>query len=404
MSVAVALPRQRSGLAPAEVAGLAAIGLIWGCTPLLVKLVVGHVPALWLVTGRIWAGLVVVLLFLRLQHRELPRDARTWIHLTVLGTAGTAVPWIVLAWAQQSMSSSLAAILLAPLPATTLALAVASRLERLSWTRAAGIGLALFGTLAIVGGQLGDGRTRLGAVVAAGLCTVLFAFGSVYAKRHLSGVSGVTVAAGQLLPAAIVVVPVTLLASPAPAWGRMPLAAWVAWLAVGALSTGFAYAVFYGLVDRMGASAAQLSCYLTPPVGALAGFFLLRERLGVSIVVGSLVIVVGLLVAQRGSARVAVPAPEPAHRRPHRSVRRPGRGRGVRRPGRDHGVRPPGRDRGVRRPGPDRTGPLAARLPGAPGGSRPAGSGRPPATAGARRGHAAIHRRRRGRVGASSRH
>ena len=280
-----------------EPLALVLLGAVWGITPMLIHLVVDHVAPLWLVTGRVWSGLAVVLVVLRLRGARLPRDPRVWLHLTVLGTVGTALPWVLMGWAQQSMSPSLAAVLAAPLPATTMALAVAGRVERVTPARVAGVALALFGTLAIVGGELG-GRTPVRALVAATVCTLLFSFGTVYAKRHLRGQPGITVAAGQLVPAALVVLPAALLADGVPQWSGVPLAAWVAWLAMGALSTGLAYAIFYAIVDRSGPTTAQLACYVAPPVGALAGWLLLREPLTSRTLMGMAIVTAGVWVSQ----------------------------------------------------------------------------------------------------------
>lgn len=297
------LPRNplRSRSLPWEPLGLVLLGAVWGCTPLLIGVVVEHVAPLWLVTGRVWSGLAVVLVVLKLRGARLPREPRVWLHLTVLGTVGTALPWILMGWAQQSMSSSLAAVLAAPLPATTMALAVAGRVERVTPARVAGVALALFGTLAIVGGELG-GRTPVRALVAATVCTVLFSFGTVYAKRHLQGQAGITVAAGQLVPAALFVLPAALIAGGDPQWSGVPLAAWAAWLAMGGLSTGLAYAIFYAIVGRSGPSTAQLACYVTPPVGALAGWLLLREPLSSRTLLGMAIVGAGVWVSQRRTA------------------------------------------------------------------------------------------------------
>lgn len=276
---------------------LVALGTIWGVSALLIKLVVQHVPPLWLVTGRVWTGLAVTLLLLGLRRQRLPASGRVWWHLVVLGTLGTAVPWLLATWAQQSLSASLGAVLAAPTPATTLALAAAAGVERITRRRVLGLLAALAGTLAIVGSGLDGGGPLVAVLVTAGT-TVLFSFGTVYTKRYLTGVPGITVATGQLIASAVFVLPITLLVGEAPGWGALPLGAWILWLILGAVSTGLAYVLFYGLVDRVGPSMAQAVSYLSPPVGAVVGWVVLHESLGLEVAFGSAVMLAGVWLSQ----------------------------------------------------------------------------------------------------------
>ncbi|MDX1658451.1 MAG: DMT family transporter [Nitriliruptorales bacterium] len=279
----------------------AVIAAVWGVTSLGIKFVVTHVAPLWLVAGRVWTGLAVVLVVMALRGRRLPTSRRTWAHLAVLGSLGTALPWLLVAWAQASVPASLGAVLAAPLPATTLALGAAAGLERVTTRRVVGFALALAGTLWLVGGGLSEGGPPL-AVATLALTTLLFSFGTVYTKRYLGGLPGVTIAAGQLVASAVFVLPFLVFAGAPPVWGAVPLAAWGAWIALGAIGTGVVYALYYGLIDRAGPAAAQLAAYLVPPLGALAAWLVLNEELTVSVLLGTAVILAGLVVMRREQA------------------------------------------------------------------------------------------------------
>lgn len=320
LAASLAAPAGRTSFGTADLAQLALLGAIWGLTPLIIKTVVTTIPPLWLVAGRSLSGLVVVLLFLRARGWRLPVQGRVWLHFVVLGTIGSAVPWAIAAWAQQSLSSSLGAVLAAPIPAATLLIGAAAGVERMSRHRLVGLVLATAGTLAVVGGEVGGGGP-VDAIVAFGLVTLMWGFGSVYTKRTLDGVPGLVIAAGQFTVSSLVLIPLAALAGPAPAWGAVPVAAWLLWLTLGGISTGWAFAVFYDLMGRVGPTAAQMTCYITPIVGAVAGWALLREPLGLELVAGGALTLVGMwLIARQGEsspdgAVVATdPLPEPAVR------------------------------------------------------------------------------------------
>jgi hypothetical protein len=86
--------------------------------------------------------------------------------------------------------------------------------------------------------------------------------------------------------------------------------------ALGALGTGAAFLVFYTLIERVGATNTTLVTYLIPLVAVIAGAVVLGERLGLAALVGGVLIVGGVWLAQRGTRTGIEPRPGP--RRPRR--------------------------------------------------------------------------------------
>ncbi len=71
---------------------------------------------------------------------------------------------------------------------------------------------------------------------------------------------------------------------------------WLMFLAV--FSTVLSYIWFTNGVDKIGATAAATYVFLVPPFGILAGWLLLDEQLGWSLLVGFVLIVAGVLMSQ----------------------------------------------------------------------------------------------------------
>jgi len=85
---------------------------------------------------------------------------------------------------------------------------------------------------------------------------------------------------------------------------------WLIFLAV--FSTVFSYIWFAEGVDRIGATAAATYVFLVPPFGILAGWFLIDEQLGWSLLVGFVLIVLGVLITQSETIESqSKTAPEP---------------------------------------------------------------------------------------------
>lgn len=304
---ATARPAQRNErFTPIDVTLLGALALMWGLSFLLISVLLSALTPLWINAARAAVGSLALLTILRIRGVRLPRDRRTWGHLVVLGTMTNAIPWTAIAWALQFLPSGLAALIMALVPTSTLIVAVAVRLEHLTTTRIAGLLLALGGVAVIIGEDLDD-TGRLLAILAAIGATLLYAFGSVYAKRRLSGRHRpLSIAAGQILAAALVTTPVAFAWSQPPAFDRIDGAVILSLLALGALGTGVAFVAFYRLIERVGATNATMVTYLIPVVAVTAGSLVLGERLGVAALVGGALVIAGIRLSQRTGRPTAI--------------------------------------------------------------------------------------------------
>lgn len=121
------------------------------------------------------------------------------------------------------------------------------------------------------------------------------------------------ISTAQLLCATAMMVLVTLLVGDAP--DRLGAATVGAMLVLGALGTGFAYLLFYGLVRSAGATTAASVTYLVPLFSTLLGVLVLSEELLWHEPVGALVVLAGVAVSQTGArtpAGIRAVSPLPA--------------------------------------------------------------------------------------------
>ncbi|AEW93070.1 putative integral membrane protein [Streptantibioticus cattleyicolor NRRL 8057 = DSM 46488] len=122
--------------------------------------------------------------------------------------------------------------------------------------------------------------------------------GWIYVRRTLSdtGSSSLSLSTGQLLVGTLQLAVVTPLFTAAPtAW---PVTSVLAVTALGALGTGFAFLLQYGLVKEAGPTIATMVTYLVPVIATAAGVFLLHEHLSWNEPVGALVVLFGAALTQ----------------------------------------------------------------------------------------------------------
>ena len=191
------------------------LSLAWGTSFFFIKIALDTLQPLTLVAIRLligWLGLVVILRFRGLKY---PRDLATWRHLIFMGVANTAIPFVLITWAESGVNgvdSGLAAVLNSTVPIFSIMIAgVVLRTERLRIGSIGGVLVGFVGVILLLGqdftGEFGKLVPAI-AVIAASLC---YAISSIYGRENLHDVNPVVAAAGQLLVAAILLVPAAVL-------------------------------------------------------------------------------------------------------------------------------------------------------------------------------------------------
>ncbi len=283
---------------------LGVLALAWGSSYLFIKIGVETLPPLSLVAGRLVIGLAVLIVVVAATRTPLPRDPRTLGHLAVLGAVNIAIPFWLIGWAEQHISSGLTGILQSTSPFFTLVLAASFvHDEHITRGRLAGIALGFLGILVLSAGNLADAGTAAGAqrllgelgVVAASLA---YAIGNTYARRTLRETRPLVLATGQVGWALAMVLALAFMVDGGVTLPGVP-EAWFAIGWLGAVGTGFAYLVFFRLLTRWGPTRASLVAYLLPVVAVVLGVVVLGETVDATFLAGAVLIVAGIWVVNR---------------------------------------------------------------------------------------------------------
>jgi drug/metabolite transporter (DMT)-like permease len=275
---------------------LVVLSCIWGNSFLFTKVTVEEVPPLTLVEGRLILAGAVLLLLLRGLGLSLSLTPRLWAAITFMGLVNNVIPFALITWGQQHIDSSLAAILNATMPLFTVIIAPLWIKERLTGERALGVLIGFAGVFVLLGADLGAiaESSTLGqlAVIAA---SAGYAVGFVFARRYLQEREPVVFAAGQMVVASALLLPVAL-AVDTPFDLRVSAKAALAWTALGVVSSGLAYIIFFWLIQRLEALEVSLTAYLIPLVAVFLGWLVLDERLGANSFGGLVLIVLGVFI------------------------------------------------------------------------------------------------------------
>jgi drug/metabolite transporter (DMT)-like permease len=240
-------------------------------------------------------------------------DRVLWRQGAVQGVAHLAGPFLFLTFAYQHASAGYISLLVATVPLVTALLAhLFLPNERLGMGLLAGFVIAALGTgVLIASGESGlatAGEPLLGAVLAMG-AVALIAGSSVYAKRDAGRYDPIQLTAIQMVIGAVV------LTATVPFFGdvKWDLGAkgWalMVFLALGA--TVIPYFAFFWALGHASAILVSLSGYVAPLVAVILGVLLLDEQIHTSIMVGGLLILAGVIIADRAERTAAdVDAPQ----------------------------------------------------------------------------------------------
>ncbi|MFI5687022.1 DMT family transporter [Streptomyces sp. NPDC051636] len=282
----------------------AALSLIWGFSFLLIKAGTEGYAPFQVTLGRLVFGTAVLAVAMAVKRERLPRGARTWGHLAVAAFLLNALPFSLFAYSELTIPSTLAGICNATSPLWGMALSlVALSEDRPTRLRVAGLGLGFLGVLTVLGAWQGfHGLDATGTALAL-LASLSYPVGWIYVRRTLagSGHSHLSMTGAQLLLATLQLALVTPLFTDLPAhFSLLPL---LAVAALGALGTGLAVLIQYGLVAEVGPTTAQMVTYFIPVIATAAGVAILGESLRWTTPVGAVIVLAGAALTQARAGR-----------------------------------------------------------------------------------------------------
>ncbi|KUH39471.1 MULTISPECIES: DMT family transporter [Streptomyces] len=278
---------------------LAVLSVVWGFSFLLIRVGTSAYAPFQVTFGRLLFGTAVLAAAMALRRTGLPRGARTWAHLTVAAFFLNAVPFSLFAFAELTIPSTLAGICNATSPLWGMVLSlVALSEDRPTRRRVAGLGLGFLGVLTVLGAWQGFSGIDAGGTVMALLASLSYPIGWIYVRRTLagSGASHLPLTGAQLLLATVQLAVVTPLFTSWPS--SFPVLPLLAVVALGALGTGFAMLLQYGIVSEVGPTTGQMVTYFTPVIATAAGVTLLDEPLTWNTPVGALIVLAGAALTQ----------------------------------------------------------------------------------------------------------
>ena len=296
-----------------QLAMLLSLAALWGASFLFMRVAVPEFGPVVLSDGRVAVAGLALLAFASAIGAKPALRAR-WRDYALLGTINAALPFSLLSAAELEIEASLAAVLNAMAPLCGALVAAVWLGQRISLAAKAGLVLGVTGVALVVG--LSPFTIDLPFVLAVVAClgaAFAYGIGANLVRERFAGEPPLSMAIGQQLAAAVVLLPLVPVVPVRETPGLVDVACLLA-LALG--STGVAYLLYFRLLAELGATGGMTVIFVVPVFGVLWGALFLDEAIHLSTVLGGAVILLSVWLITRTPAAPPPrgPAPEAVER------------------------------------------------------------------------------------------
>jgi drug/metabolite transporter (DMT)-like permease len=285
---------------------------IWGSTWLFIKLGLADLPPITFAGIRFVISCAILFPLVWLRRLGLPRNRSEWLLVIGTGVMSFSLNYGLVFWAEQYITSGLAALLQAMLPAFGLILAhIYVPAERMTWVKIAGVVLGVCGVGVVFSNQLAiSGRQALAGCVGMVLSAFFAAYSNVLVKTHGRKLNPAVIAAFQMLFGLVPLLLYGLAFEANPLRLRWTALAISCLLYLAVVGSVVAFLLYYWLMQNMDVTKTMLISLVTPVVAVILGMLVLDEQLSWRTLVGGAMIIagIGFIVVRKPRTRPAIPA------------------------------------------------------------------------------------------------
>lgn len=282
---------------------------IWGSTWLFIKLGLADLPPFTFAGIRFVIACTILFSWILIRRLQLPRKRSEWILIAVTGIFAFGLNYGLLFWGEQYISSGLAALLQATIPAFGLVFAHFHLPgERLSWARIGGVVLGVCGVGIVFSSQLAvAGSQALAGCVALIFSSIFVAYSNVLVKAHGKNINPAILAAGQMVFGVLLLLAVGIPLEGNPMNFRWTPMALISLLYLALVGSVIAFLLYYWLVLNMDVTKSMLIALVTPVVAVILGMIVLDEEIGWRTLIGGAMIMlgIGIIVVRKARTKKA---------------------------------------------------------------------------------------------------
>lgn len=278
----------------------------WAASFIATKAALESIPPLTVVTLRLAVSSVCFLLWLAVRGKKIPFQGIGWLgRLFLLSLFGTGLHYGIQTIGLNYTTASNASLYAVTGPISITLIAVVFLGERITWKKTLGIGLAMAGVLVVMGiGALREFELKghlLGDLL---VFASIFMWGifTVLGKDMTRRMGALDLTAVVTFMGTLYMVPVSL----NELWGRsfsfssVPFEAWAAVAFLGVTCSFLAVLLYFYALEHSESQKVGVYLYTIPPMTYVIAAVYLNETIGLNLLLGSLVVMAGVYITEKG--------------------------------------------------------------------------------------------------------
>lgn len=282
--------------------GVISLALIWGSTWLAIKIGLEDASPFCSASPRFILAAGSLYIFLKLRGQNLPRQYQFWGRTIFIAMFMFIIPYGLVYWGEQHISSGLAAILFST--QSLFVVAFAHRLllsERATFRKLAGLTMGLVGLFFVFYDQIGwEDNWGMAGMIGILMAAACGGFALVWLHRLGKSVNTLAELTAQLgVTALVFTIMGLLLENNSTDWTSLKLWISISYLAL--IGTAFAFSVYYWLAKHTTALITSFSIFASPVFAVFLGWLVLGETMGIDGLIGSSLVLFGVVLSQTRS-------------------------------------------------------------------------------------------------------
>jgi drug/metabolite transporter (DMT)-like permease len=273
------------------------LGVFWGASFLFVEILLEYVTPFVVVYLRVAIASALLLVYILIRNIKFQFSRGDLFNLFVMGLLNNILPFLLIAYGQQSITGGLASILNANTSFMTILLvALFIPNEKLNFHRTIGVLIGILGVILAVDYQnifqLNNDSVGQYLIL---LATISYSFAGIWAKLKLQNLPPVVSAAGMLTMSTIFLSPY-ILSTHFEELSSLNFDTLKYALGFALICTVFAYFIYFKILESTGAGNLLICTIIIPPSSIILNSIFIGEVINTNEILGLLVIIVGLLV------------------------------------------------------------------------------------------------------------
>ena len=273
------------------------LGILWGASFLFVEVLLDLINPFLIVYFRVSIASIILVLFLYLSKTKFKFSNKIIYNLFIMALLNNVVPFLMIAYGQQTTTGGLASILNANTSLITILLAsMFISYEKLTVNRLFGVLVGLFGIIIALGYEsfltIYDNSYGKFLIL---LATVSYAFAGIWAKLKLSDLPPLISATGMLTFSTVILSPFAAVFYYDDIINlNFPIIFYSVMFAI--LCSVIAYFLYFKILEKTGAGNLLICTIIIPPASIILNSMILGQVIAISELIGLMIITVGLII------------------------------------------------------------------------------------------------------------